>query len=87
MISSGWLQDFKGTPEEREKLIQSIQGSSYVLNILSEWIERQLQDLQNVKRDDYENPNWGLLTAHKNGEIRALTNVLKLTKLERNTKI
>lgn len=82
-LQSGWFENFKGTAEERQKLSDTIKGSGYVLDILSDWIEKQLKELQSVSRDDYDNPNWALLMADKNGEIRALTKVLKMTRIER----
>lgn len=86
-LSSGWFRKFKGDPEQREKLEQTIRGSGYVLDILSEYIEERLKELQAVNRDNYDSPNWALKTAHNNGEVRALTDVLKMTKIERTSKI
>ncbi len=86
-LSSGWFESFHGDREQREKLEQTIKGSGYVLDLLSDWVEKRLKALQAVKRGDYDNPNWALKTADQNGEIRALTDVLKMTRLERTNKI
>lgn len=82
-LATGWFRKFKGDAEQREKLAQTIEGSSYVLNILTEYLEDRLKELQAVNKDDYDSPNWALRTAHNNGEIRAVTDVLKMTKLEK----
>jgi len=83
-LSAAWFKKFKGDHEQREKLEQTIKGSGYVLDILSEYLEDRIKELQAVRRDEYDSPNWALKTAHNNGEIRALTDVLKITKIERN---
>lgn len=82
-LSIGWFRNFKGDKEAKDKLEQTIRGSGYVLDILSDYIETRIHELQAVSRDDYDSPNWALRTAHNNGEVRALTDVLKMTRIER----
>ena len=79
-MNSRWFETFKGTPEQKESLRQSIQNSSYILNILTEIIEKEIQRLELNKFEDYSNANWALATADKNGQLRAYKTLLQLTK-------
>lgn len=80
-LNSAWFRTFSGTQEQRKQLEQTIKGSSFVLNILTEIIEKEIASLETTKTEDYSNANWPLWTADKHGQTRALKKILELTKL------
>jgi len=86
-LNSKWFKHFHGTPEQKDSLAESIRNSSFVLDLLTKIIEDDVRDLKQSRVGDYDNPNWSIKTADRNGGVRALDNVLKLIKLERTNSI
>lgn len=80
MISSKWLQ-FCKTEEERDSTRTIVQNSTLVLGILQQILERQLEELQASRMEEYEIANWPYYQADKLGQIRQLKKVIDLLKL------
>lgn len=76
-ISTEWLA---GIPdqEEREQFEKAWRNSTYVLDRLKAILERKMAGLDIDKPDDYDNPSWAVKRADRNGELRALTEILRL---------
>lgn len=68
-------------PKEKQELQRTVENSRYILDILTNVIEQDIQALETTKLDDYSNPSWPYLRADRDGAARALRNILKLTKL------
>lgn len=75
-IPTDWLHGM--TPEERKDFEQSWRNSTYVLDKLKLIIERTLRGLEIDQEDDYNNPQWPVLRADKNGRAKELKRILKL---------
>jgi hypothetical protein len=70
------------TSEEKVQRERTVRGARTTLDLLSQVIEQQIQELESNKFEDYSIPGWEYRTADRNGQIRALRNILSLTKLE-----
>lgn len=75
-ISVEWLYGIP--PEDKDDFAKSWANSTHVLDKLKGIIERQLKVLDVDKEDDYNNPNWPLARADKNGQIRVLRKIFNL---------
>lgn len=80
-LNSKW---FKGseTPDEKKQLEITVRNARHVLDLLSQIIEQHIQELDKSKYSDYDLPNYSLKRADRDGQVRALENLLKLTKLD-----
>ena len=70
------------TPEEKAQRELTVRSSKTALDILSQVIERDIEDLQKPKFEDYTLPGWDYREADRHGQLRALREILKMTKLE-----
>ena len=82
-LSSKWFEAFKGDEKQKEELKRTIQGSSYVLNILTDVIDREIHRLETTGTDEYDKPNWEVRVADRNGALRQLRNLRTLTHLDK----
>lgn len=75
---------YKGdmTPKEKQELTRTVENSRYILDILTTVIEQDIQALETTRLDDYSIPGWPYLRADRDGAVRALRNILKLTQLK-----
>lgn len=87
MLSSKWFVTFTGDAVQKTKLEETIRGSSYVLNLLSDHIEREIKKLEAIKTDEYDKPHWELRVADRNGQLKAMRNLLSMTKLEKDVHV
>lgn len=66
-------------PEESAEIVQTWRNSTYILDKLKAILERKLGELEKPDReDDYNNPQWPVLRADRNGQIRQLRNLINL---------
>jgi hypothetical protein len=72
------------TDEEKQRFMNSLQGSKVVLDRLSEILANKEMDLDRSQKSlkQYESPNWAFATAHKNGYASALQNMRDLINLD-----
>ncbi len=70
------------TPAEKAQRELTIRHSKTTLDILSAVIEQEIKSLQQPKFVDYTLPGWDYREADRHGQIRALTEILKMTNLE-----
>ena len=83
-LCSKWFRG-DATPDEKKHLELSIRNSVFTLDLLSKVIEQSIEELNRNKFEDYSTPGWDLRRADKDGQIRALRDILKMTKLEGTT--
>jgi hypothetical protein len=76
-ISTEWLAGIP-TQEEQEQFEKAWRNSTYVLDRLKTILERKMISLEFDKPDDYNNPQWSVLRADKNGTLRALKEIYRL---------
>jgi hypothetical protein len=75
-ISTEWFHGLQ--PEEYEAFTTAWRNSTYVLNQLKKHIARQITALETDKEDDYNNPQWPVLRADRNGQLRQLKKIIQL---------
>lgn len=75
-LSTQWLTNTKG--DARKKLEDSIRHSTVALDRLREILEGKLQAVNTTSPKDYDKAAWPYYQADKNGEKRALEDILKL---------
>lgn len=78
--SSKWTQ-FAKTPEEKEKALLLVKNSRALLDLLTQIVTKELEENQQGKEEDFDKPSWPYFAAFKQGKVRALTNILTLTKV------
>jgi hypothetical protein len=66
------------TKEEREEFEKSWRNSTFVLDKLKLIIERTLRSIEIDSEDDYNNPQWPVVRADRNGRAKELRRILKL---------
>lgn len=82
-LNAKWFLGFKPTPELTKGDYEStIRNSRYVLDILTNIIQSELRDTDLNGTDQYDKASWPYYMADKNGYRRALSNLLKVVKLE-----
>lgn len=64
--------------EEKAELVQIILNAVPALDIYREIIEDKINKLNETKETDYEKASWSALQADRNGQKRALSDILKL---------
>lgn len=82
-LSAKWY-DAQMTPEQKRQRELSIRSATFTLDLLSAVIEQQIEELQQPKFSDYTLPGWDYREADRHGQIRALRDILKMTKLDRS---
>jgi len=75
-ISTEWFHGLD--PDEQKSLEQTWRNSTYLLDILKGILQRRLNDLETDKEDDYNNPQWTVLRADRNGQVRQLKKMIDL---------
>lgn len=75
-IPVDWLYGIP--PEEKDSFIEAWRNSTFVLDKLKKYIERELKSLDLDKEDDYQNPNWPIARADKNGQVRSFKKIFRL---------
>lgn len=65
---------------EAQRLETTLQNSRFLLNTLAEIINRKIAEKQRVPTNDYDSPSWAYKAADREGAIRALQDILLLTK-------
>jgi hypothetical protein len=75
-ISTEWLHGL--STEEALDFERTWRNSTYVLDRLKAILERKKIGLEVDKCDDYNNPQWAVLRADKNGTLRTLQEILRL---------
>lgn len=72
---------FLGIPEsEKESLSELIRNSTILLGQLTKVIEAEIEQNDSLSAADYDSPSWAYRQADRNGALRVLRNLLKLTK-------
>lgn len=68
------------TPEEKQRFINQLRGSSEVLERLNQLIEMKQNELGAAERNIsvYQSPNWAYLQAHRNGYSNAMSIIKNL---------
>ena len=82
MALSGKCYDAQATTEHKQQLELTVRSSATTLDLLTQVLEQQIEHLQANKFEDYTLPGWDYRQADRNGQIRALRDVLKMTKLD-----
>lgn len=75
-ISTEWFHGLN--PEEHAGLEQTWRNSTYILDKLKGILQRRLAELETDKEDDYNNPQWTVLRADRNGQVRQLKKMISL---------
>lgn len=79
-ISTKWLQ-WDHTAEERAKTEISIRNSALTLALLQKILTKELELLDKNKMEDYALAAWPYLQADRNGQVRAIKQLLELVTL------
>jgi len=75
-ISTEWFYGLD--PSEHQQLEQVWRNSTYLTDRLKGILERRLKVLEIDKEDDYNNPQWSVVRADRNGVARAFREILRL---------
>lgn len=75
-ISTEWLYGL--SPEEAVAFESTWRNSTYVLDRLKAILQRELNSINTDKEDDYNNPQWPVLRADRNGQVRQLKKLISL---------
>lgn len=78
-LSARWLE-WTRDPEEKESIRELVTRNTIILGLLAKILEKDLKEAESKRLNDYENPNWPYHQADLNGYIRALKQILTLTK-------
>lgn len=65
-------------PDEQEAVERTWRNSTYLTDKLKAIIDRKIADLEIDKTDDYNNPQWPVLRADRNGQLQSLMYIKKL---------
>ena len=79
MINSRWFKNYSG---DREKLEETVRNGRFVLERLTEIIEQEIKEYEVSKVEDYDKVSWPYFRADRDGQLRSLRNILKLTNLK-----
>jgi hypothetical protein len=72
---------FKGlTDEDKDRLETTLKNSKFLLNRLHTVIENKIKEVSRVPTNDYDSPSWPYKAADREGYVRALNDLLLLTK-------
>lgn len=77
-LSNKWFSGVR--PEDKQTRDETVRNARFVLDILTEIIEQDLKELDTCRSEDYETASWSHKQADRNGQRRALMNLLKLTR-------
>src|SRR5689334_6030435 len=65
--------------EARQKRFDLVMNSTALLDTMAEIIRRDLANLDKTPIESYDDPNWAYKEADRQGQRRALKNILALT--------
>jgi hypothetical protein len=72
---------FNGLPnDEADRLALQLTNSKFLLNRLDTVIRTKIDETERVSVKDYDSPSWAYKAADREGYIRALKELLLLTK-------
>ncbi len=75
-ISTEWFHGLdQADHEEFERIWRN---STYVLDQMKRILQRRLAELETDREDDYNNPQWPVLRADRNGQLRQLKKMIAL---------
>ena len=80
-LSSKWF-DGGMTPADKQQRELTVRNNRFALDLLSIVIEQEIRGLEANRFEDYNTPGWDYRQADRNGQIRALRDLLKMTKLD-----
>lgn len=75
-ISTEWFHGLG--PEDQQDLERTWRNSTYILDKLKAILQRRINELESDKEDDYNNPQWPVLRADRNGQLRQLKKTISL---------
>lgn len=75
-----WLKHTK----DKSKTKESIANSKYTLDLLKDILNKELQELDVDKKEDYNIPNWSYYQADKIGYKRAIKSFIKLLTINKD---
>lgn len=81
-MKTEWFKHLK-TKEERESFKEYVANSKDLLDRLQNLCYTYIQDAEKSSPTDYDSPAWAYRQADKVGYIRALKQIIELTKIER----
>lgn len=80
-INTQWLRGVSQSDQEAlKRRADLVLGGGVLLDTLAEIVRANIDDLENTGVDDYDSPSWAYKEADRKGQLRALRNILKLTK-------
>jgi hypothetical protein len=82
-LQSNW---FRGIPEaEKEEVEKIIRNSTIVLDQLTKHLEAEIRSMESAQTatSEFSDPNWPYRQADRNGAVRTLRNLLKMTNIGR----
>ncbi len=79
----GWLKHLKNDTD-RDRFHNTILSARPVLERLSELADEKIQTADNriLSTESYDNPNWALKAADRNGYIRAISEIKQIINLD-----
>ena len=78
-----WTSHLK-TAEERKNFADYVRNSKDLLDRLQDLCYNYIQDAEKSSSNDYDSPSWAYKQADKVGYIRAMKQIIELTKMERS---
>lgn len=80
-LCSRWFKSGITDPEKAQ-IELTLRRNRASLDLLTEIVEKRLEEVREIPEKEYANPGWPYLRADRDGQIRVLKEILKLTKLE-----
>ena len=78
MMITEWLNGL--TNEEAARLDQTLKNSKFLLDRLHTVVSSKIKATDRVATNNYDSPSWAYKAADREGYIRALNEILLLTK-------
>lgn len=81
-VSRQWYKDLKA--QDKDKLIEQIQNSRYILSVLSDLLVEKLEENRKSQeaKSNYESPAWSEQQADFIGSQRTLRDIINLLNFE-----
>jgi hypothetical protein len=67
--------------EKQEKFAEQVLNASDILERLTSIIDQKLEEARSNRKADYISPSWAFEQADKNGQIKVLLDLRKLTNI------
>lgn len=71
--------------EQRELVKEIFEKSDFLLDILRKVCYNTIRECENVSRKDYDTAGWAFEQAHRNGQVDALKELLKIIEIKKET--